>query len=154
MVTTANTYEITSGFRQAGSPDRPARVAGSVKVMSPRVTWTSEAVGASIVRLSRGILSFPKGTAIPGREHLVLSRSIEAETEATPDGFVIRSGAAGEEGYGATYDEACVDFLTSLRDRCDSLARREDRLSAEDRSVLERLRMLLGLAQGRSHEGS
>src|SRR3990170_4187855 len=108
-------------------------------VNSPARTEDSATKG--LLWLSVRTVIFPEGTAIP--EGFKLSRALLAEMEITPDGFVIRSGEVHEEWYGSTYETAYLDFLTSLRDRYHSLSRREGRLSAEDRYVLERLRSLL-----------
>lgn len=87
---------------------------------------------------------FPVGTPVPGG--FELSHPLLVEVEIGPDGFVIRSGEVDEESYGASYEGAYLDFVTSLRDRFRSLSRREERLSQHDRSVLERLRSLLKAA--------
>ena len=63
--------------------------------------------------------------------------------ESNPEGFVIKSGEMDEEGYGATYREAYSDFITSLKDRLNSLRPREKVLSERDKAVLTKLRKLL-----------
>lgn len=91
--------------------------------------------------LSFDYITIAAKTPVPGG--FVLSRALVAEVEATPDGWVIRSGWVNEEAYGSTYGEAYTDFLTSLRDRYQSLNRRQERLSAQDRAVFDTLRALL-----------
>jgi len=85
----------------------------------------------------------PEGTPVPGSANLTLKHALLVQVEISRDGFVIRSGDVDEEAYGSTYGEAYLDFLTSLRDRCNSLSHREQRLSAQDRTVLAKLRALL-----------
>jgi hypothetical protein len=86
--------------------------------------------------------TFSEGTPIPGSK-LELKYALVVEKRITRDGVVIRSGALDEEAFGLTEREAYFDFLTSLRDRYDSLKRRGPSLSAHDSSVLEKLRSLL-----------
>lgn len=92
---------------------------------------------------SFGMMIIPEGTRIPGSGKYILKHGIIVEMESNPDGFVIKSGEMDEEGYGATYGEAYSDFITSLRDRLDSLRPREKVLSEMDKAVLTKLRMLL-----------
>lgn len=91
--------------------------------------------------------TFSQGTPIPDSD-LELKYALVVEKQITGDGFVIRSGALDEEAFGLTETEAYLDFLTSLRDRHASLMRRESSLSAQDSSVLEKLRNLLSPKQG------
>ncbi len=88
------------------------------------------------------IMAFPEGTVIPGTD-LRLGFEVHVVLEITGDGLTLRSGVLDEEAFGATPEEVCVDFLTSLRDRYNSLARREGRLSREDSQILGHLRGLL-----------
>lgn len=81
-------------------------------------------------------------TPIPDSK-LSLRHSLLVQIEATPDGFIMKSGYVDEESFGATLDEAYVDFLASLRDRYVSLNRRVKSLSAYELSILEKLRSLL-----------
>jgi hypothetical protein len=115
-------------------------------------------VGTSVVRSdgdleawpvlrSVQIMAFPEGTPIPGTG-LMLGFEVHVVLEMTRDGLTLRSGALDEEAFGATPEEVYVDFLTSLRDRYNSLARREGRLSREDSQILRDLR---GLLIERSH---
>jgi hypothetical protein len=93
------------------------------------------------------VVTFSQNTRIPDPDRdLSLKYALIAEMTATRDGFVLRSGDLDEDAFGLTYEEAYLGFLTSLRDRYDSLLRREASLSRQDHSVLERLRRLL--AQG------
>ena len=88
------------------------------------------------------IMAFPEGTLIPGTD-LRLGFEVHVVLEMTGDGLTLRSGVLDEEAFGATPEEVRVDFLTSLRDRYNSLARREGRLSREDSQILRDLRGLL-----------
>jgi hypothetical protein len=84
----------------------------------------------------------PEGTWIPGSVFRLCTAFVLA-METTRDGIVLRSGFVDEESYGITVEEACVDFLTSLKDRLVSLERRESVLSVGDREVFERLRSIM-----------
>lgn len=88
------------------------------------------------------IIVFEGGTPIPDSD-LALRNPVAVEIQTTRDGFVIRSSGLDEEAYGSTYQEAYVEFLTSLRDRFYSLIRREAYLSSEDLAILNKLRILL-----------
>ena len=92
---------------------------------------------------SFGMMIIPEGTRIPGRGKYILRHGIIVQMESNPDGFVIKSGEMDEEGYGMTYKEAYSDFITSLKDRLNSLRPREKVLSERDKAVLTRLRKLL-----------
>ena len=93
--------------------------------------------------LSFEAVSFPEGTSIPGSPDLILNRGVLANMDISGDGVIIQSGDLDEEGFGFTFEEAAIDFLTSLRDRLDSLARRAERLAPDERTLLERLRGLI-----------
>ena len=86
--------------------------------------------------------TIPESTQIPGRP-LRLARSLVVSVEVTRDGFVIRSGELDEDAFGGSFRSAYIDFLTSVRDRYDSLSRREARLSEEDSRTLAALRSVL-----------
>lgn len=92
--------------------------------------------------LSLQTITLQEGTGIPGSD-LMLRYGLVGEMEVTRDGFVMGSGDLDEWSFGATYEEAYLEFLTSLRDRYYSLSRREDLLSPQDLSILEKLRSLL-----------
>lgn len=94
------------------------------------------------VLLSVGVLVVPGKAPIPESD-LLIGRALVVETETTRDGIILRSGFVDEESFGTTLGEAYLDFLTSLRDRYRSLERRSPLLSAEDRTILERLQGLL-----------
>ncbi len=91
---------------------------------------------------SFGMMVIPEGTRVPGRGKYILSHGIIVQMESSSDGFVIKSGEMDEEGYGTTYKEAYSDFITSLKDRWNSLSRRGENLSARDKAVLNKLRDL------------
>ena len=90
--------------------------------------------------------TFPQGAPIPDSD-LELKYALVVEKRITRDGVTIRSGDLDEEAFGLTEGEAYFDFLTSLRDRYNSLRRRGPSLSAHDSSVLEKLRNLLDPTQ-------
>ena len=89
------------------------------------------------------LLIIPSGTTIPGDPGLELVSDVFATIDWTSDGIIVASALLDEDGYGWSYDDAWGDFLTSLKDRLDSLARREDRLAQGDRHVLDQLRAIL-----------
>jgi hypothetical protein len=91
--------------------------------------------------------TFPQGTAIPNSD-FELRYAIVVQKQITRDGIVIRSGSFDEEAFGVVEEDAYLDFLTSLRDRYNSLRWRESSLSAQDSSVLNKLRDLLGPKEG------
>lgn len=112
-------------------------------------TWTSRDLGdISQIWMTPSVEvdTFSQGTPIPGSD-LELKYALVVEKRITRDGVVIRSGALDEEAFGLTEREAYFDFLTSLRDRYNSLKRRGPSLSAHDSSVLEKLRNLLSPTQ-------
>jgi hypothetical protein len=86
---------------------------------------------------------FLKDTPVPNSS-FKLQYALVVKLQIAKDGFVFNSAAIDEDGYGLTYEEAYKDFLTSVRDRYNSLSQREDHLSSEDRAVLASLRKLLG----------
>lgn len=88
------------------------------------------------------VVTFPQKTPIPD-SGLSFKYALIAEIRATRDGYVLRSGDLDEEAFGLTREEAYLGFLASLRDRYNSLERREASLSRQDHSVLESLRRLL-----------
>ena len=81
-------------------------------------------------------------TALPA-SNIFLKQSLLVQIEATKDGLVMRSNYIAEEAFGQTLEDVYLDFLTSIRDRYHSLVLREQRLSSDDRSVLDKLRTLL-----------
>jgi hypothetical protein len=87
------------------------------------------------------VVIFSQNTPIPDSD-LSLKYALIAERRATRDGFVLRSGDLDEDAFGLTPEEADLGFLTSLRDRYDSLRGREASLSHHDHLVLERLQRL------------
>lgn len=81
-------------------------------------------------------------TALPAST-LSLKHSLLTQIEATKDGLIMRSNYIDEEAFGQTLEDVYFDFLTSIRDRYHSLVLREQSLSSDDRSVLDRLHKLL-----------
>src|SRR5690348_8667884 len=68
------------------------------------------------------IITLPAGTSV-GHGNPPLRQSLAVRMEVTPEGYLVSSGDVEEDGYGATPGEAVWDFLTSLYDRYQSLAR-------------------------------
>lgn len=95
-------------------------------------------------------LVLPSGTPVPGSRGLTFAHSVMVEVEVDQHGYYVRCGNFDEESFGATLQEAYRDFLTSLRDRCRSMSRRESRLSPRDRLVLGKLRDLMPGLMGRT----
>ncbi|MBI1736008.1 MAG: hypothetical protein HYR51_12605 [Candidatus Rokubacteria bacterium] len=85
-------------------------------------------------------VTVPQGTVIPGSPEFKLAAAVFASVEHTNDGVVIASVLFEEDGYGRTYEAAWADFVSSLRDKLASLEKREAKLAAADRAVLEHLR--------------
>ena len=81
-------------------------------------------------------------TTLPA-SNIFLKQSLLVQIEATKDGLVMRSNYIDEDAFGQTLEDAYLDFLTSIRDRYHSLVAREQSLSSDDRSVLDKLRTLL-----------
>lgn len=81
-------------------------------------------------------------TALPA-SNLFLKQPLLVQIESTKDGLVMRSNYIDEEAFGQTLEDVYLDFLTSIRDRYHSLTIREQSLSSDDRSVLDKLRTLL-----------
>lgn len=106
--------------------------------------WSKADSGLNEPRLSVAVIMLPERTPIPGTGNLALKRSVAAELQVVRDGFILRTQDLDEESYGQRVEDALRDFLTSLRDRYESLRRRESRLSPRDRDVLARLQMILG----------
>lgn len=89
-----------------------------------------------------GTITFPKGTQIPNSDY-ELQQYILAELHVTEDGYVIQCHSIDEEAYGHTFQEAYLDFLTSIRDRYLSLSKRGERLSTQESKVHQTLCALL-----------
>jgi hypothetical protein len=89
------------------------------------------------------IITFLKGTYIPGIQNTLLAKDIIAEVLYTKDGVIIRAGNLDEDGYGIDLSGASQDFLTSLYDRYISLLDRQKKLSNIDKEVLQQLEILL-----------
>ena len=96
-----------------------------------------------LVPVSLELLYLSEKTPITGSDY-VLNHGLTTEVEVLKDGIIIRCNYIDEESYGKTLNLAYNDFITSIRDRYDSLNRRKNRLSQHDQSILERLRVLLG----------
>lgn len=121
-----------------GTPHIDASLTPSPQSLS-RPT-TSPPVPQDRVTAGKELLVIPGGTVIPGDRAPKLTCCVVAGVAQTNDGVVIDSVLFDEDGYGWSYEAAWDDFLTSLRDRYDSLNKRESVLSAADREVLGHLR--------------
>lgn len=95
---------------------------------------------------SKQLLIVPKGSVLPGTPPAMLESQVFVSVDWTRDGVIVSSALFEEEGYGRSYEEAWGDFLSSIRDRYESLAKREPRLSTGDKRVLGALRSALNLA--------
>lgn len=92
---------------------------------------------------STQLLVVPSDTLVSGNPPAKSKCAIVAGIDWNGDGVTIRSEFLDEDGYGWSYEEAWDDFLTSLRDRYSSLAKREERLSPADRETLKKLRAVI-----------
>jgi hypothetical protein len=92
--------------------------------------------------ISSSIFNIIANTALPN-SHLLLRHDLTVHEEMTQDGYVIKSNYIDEESYGDTLEEAYFDFLTSIRDKYNSLQRREMKLSPRDKTILKNIRSLL-----------
>lgn len=109
----------------------------------PPPSWTVSSLPLNTrSSLSVQTFAFKKETPIPGSD-LKLGEEIWADIERTDDAYVVRCGVLDEEAYGSSFQDAYIDFLTSLRDRYEVLSHRESRLAPPDRQILTRLRALL-----------
>ena len=97
----------------------------------------------NIAPVSLELLYLFENTPITGSDY-VLNHGLMTEVEVFKDGVIIRCNYIDEESYGKRPDIAYNDFITSIRDRYNSLNRRKNRLSQHDQSILERLQVLLG----------
>jgi len=92
--------------------------------------------------ISSAIFNIIAKTCLPNSD-LLLRHDLTVRKEMTQDGYVIKSSYIDEESFGATLEEAYFDFLTSIRDKYNSLQRREMKLSPRDKTILENIRSLL-----------
>ena len=92
--------------------------------------------------VSSSIFIIVAKTPLPN-SRLLLRDDLTVLKEMTQDGYVIKSSYIDEESFGATLEEAYFDFLTSIRDKYNSLQRREMKLSPRDKEVLANIRSLL-----------
>ena len=106
--------------------------------------FTSEPT-SNAAKSSVSIFSFLEGTLID--ERVFLSRALAVGIEGVRGGFLGCCPGVDEEGFGPTREEAIGDFLTSLRDRYQSMSRRKQRLSENDRLVFDRLSVLLSASR-------
>ena len=99
---------------------------------------------ANIVKypISSSIFNIIAKTPLPN-SYLLLRHDLTVRKEMNQDGYVITSSYIDEESFGATLEEAYFDFLTSIRDKYNSLQRREMKLSPRDKAVLANIRSLL-----------
>lgn len=92
--------------------------------------------------ISIEIMPLIKGTPIPNSS-FSFQHELLAELHTSKDGYVIKSALIDEDGYGYTKHEAYTDFLTSIRDRYNSLKERKSRLSTDDLEILNNISSLL-----------
>ncbi|MFC1894161.1 hypothetical protein ACFLYR_09170 [Chloroflexota bacterium] len=92
--------------------------------------------------ISLSLFTIISDTPLPNSP-LRLTHGLIAHKEITKDGYVIKSSYIDEESFGSTLEEAYLDFLTSVRDKYNSLQRREAKLSTRDKIVLNNIRSLL-----------
>jgi hypothetical protein len=99
---------------------------------------------ANIVKypISSSIFIIIAKTPLPN-SHLLFRHDLAVLAEMTQDGYVIQSAYIDEESFGSTLDEVYFDFLNSIRDKYNSLQRREMKLSPRDKAVLANMRLLL-----------
>jgi len=121
----------------------PSTVPVFDSMVEPRQVETADDIDIAVKYLiSSAIFTIIAKTRLPNSE-LFLRHDLTLRKEITHDGYVIRSNYVDEESFGATLEEAYFDFLTSIRDRYNSLRQRETRLSSRDKAVLENIRSLL-----------
>jgi len=92
--------------------------------------------------VSSAIFNIVSNTHLPN-SNLCLKYDLVIFQEHTQDGYVMKSGYIDEESFGSTLEEAYIDFLTSIRDKYQSLQRRESKLSPRDKQILINIRSLL-----------
>ena len=120
----------------------PSTVPVFDSMVEPRQVETADDIDIAVKYLiSSAIFTIIAKTRLPNSE-LFLRHDLTLRKEITHDGYVIRSNYVDEESFGATLEEAYFDFLTSIRDRYNSLRQRETRLSSRDKAVLENIRSL------------
>jgi len=126
---------------KAYHPDAVALLPSPQKLVEKMVLFSPDLPMDQVV--APEFLTIQGGTVIPGDPGLVLTEDVYASVEWSKEGVLISSVLFDEEGYGWTYEEAWDDFLSSLRDRRDSLAKRAERLSPADQGVLDKLRRVI-----------
>jgi len=135
----AITYENTVTTSELISP-------GTVPIFNSMFasTQVQDTNYANILKylISSAIFNIIAKTRLPNSD-LLLRHDLPVRKEMTQDGYVIKSSYIDEESFGATLEEAYFDFLTSIRDKYNSLQRREMKLSPRDKTVLENIRSLL-----------
>ena len=92
--------------------------------------------------LSLETFLFVANTTLPA-SNLFLKQPLLVQIESTKDGLLMKSNYIEEEAFAPTLEDVYFDFLTSIRDRYQSLILREQRLSSADCLVLDKLRILL-----------
>lgn len=92
--------------------------------------------------ISSSIFSIIARTPLPN-SGLLLRHDLTIRKQITQDGYVLKSDYIDEESFGHTFEEAYLDFLTSIRDKYRSLLRREMKLSPRDKTVLQNIRSLI-----------
>lgn len=135
----AITYENTVTTSELISP-------GTVPIFNSMFasTQVQDTNYANILKylISSAIFNIIAKTRLPNSD-LLFRHDLTVRKEMTQDGYVIKSSYIDEESFGATLEEAYFDFLTSIRDKYNSLQRREMKLSPRDKTILENIRSLL-----------
>jgi len=104
--------------------------------------WESATSRVDFHPISLQLMSLNKGTQIPNSFY-TFQHQLLTKLHSSKDGYLIQSAFVDEDGYGTTISEAYLDFLGSIRDRYNSMKRRESRLATYELQVLNNLRTLL-----------
>lgn len=125
MVTTENTV-YTRRYSYTANIVAPAGTTTHLQSNSSRVDFQP---------ISIELMPLIKGTPIPDSSY-AFQHDLLVELHTSRDGYVIQSATVDEDGYGNTITEAYFDFLTSIRDRYNSMKQRQSRLSAHELQIL------------------
>jgi len=132
MVTTENTV-YTLRYSPADAIVAPAGTTSR---------WESNASSVDFQPISMELMRIIKGTQIPNSSY-TLQHDLLTKLQTSRDGYIIQSALVDEDGYGITVNEAYLDFLSSIRDRYDSMRARQSCLSTHELQILHSLRHLL-----------
>lgn len=104
------------------------------------------ATAISAKSLAKIQVIIPAEIILPGDPIYKLNFNVNGIVEYTIDGILINVPIFDEEGYGETIESAWDDLLSSIRDKYESLVRKEQGLSSLDHKVLSELRKYLSEA--------